>query len=148
MTFYYIIYDFLHIGFQGFNPSTDFRSTGTLGLDSLLYFAKKHPAFVREIMQFGEDEGIRWFSFAITGINITSVCQQLLRDRKVNIFFLRYGVTLETFYELYITIFSRLQFYWKATRPDNMMQFGPVLKKVLEKVAISAERDELVKLYV
>ncbi|CAG8821050.1 76_t:CDS:2, partial [Dentiscutata erythropus] len=38
------------IGFQGKDPSTDFRGMGMLALDDLVYYAKNHPKSARHAL--------------------------------------------------------------------------------------------------
>lgn len=55
------------LGFQGTNPSTDFRGCGVFGLSNLLYFHQEYPhSFI--ILQRGQHHDEK-YPFAITGMN-------------------------------------------------------------------------------
>ncbi|KAG6385114.1 hypothetical protein SASPL_153941 [Salvia splendens] len=58
------------MGWQGANPSTDFRGCGFLSLENLLYFARNYP-------QAGERS--EWeYPFAVAGINVSFMLIQML----------------------------------------------------------------------
>lgn len=54
------------LGFQGKDPSTDFRGAGLFGLNQLYYFASHYPQEYKNIFDNSED-----YSFAISALNIT-----------------------------------------------------------------------------
>ncbi|KAL6560397.1 hypothetical protein OROGR_003956 [Orobanche gracilis] len=63
------------MGWQGKDPSTDFRGGGFISLENLLYFARNFPDLLRK------QEGNRalWeYPFAVGGINITFMLIQML----------------------------------------------------------------------
>ncbi len=60
----------MKIGFQGEDPSTDFRGSGFLGLKNLLYFVENGKEEVEEVLRTALSEK-RWYFFAAAGINIT-----------------------------------------------------------------------------
>jgi hypothetical protein len=89
------------LGFQGKDPSTDFRAMGMLGLENLVYFAEVHPrqakqqliqswggAFINQIemsvpvTQPGP-ENAGWYPYAITSINISQFALELARTRQL-----------------------------------------------------------------
>eukprot|EP01117_Protostelium_nocturnum_P013972 TRINITY_DN5270_c0_g1_i3.p1 TRINITY_DN5270_c0_g1~~TRINITY_DN5270_c0_g1_i3.p1 ORF type:complete len:623 (+),score=239.23 TRINITY_DN5270_c0_g1_i3:163-2031(+) len=61
------------IGFQGTNPSTDFRGMGLLGLLNLLYFAENYSTEVLKIVDSHRD-----YPWAASGINITNMIMNIL----------------------------------------------------------------------
>ena len=65
------------IGFQGDDPSTDFRGMGLLGLDNLLFFSTVYKEAARHILQHSLHP-IHGFPFAIVGINLTHMAYSLL----------------------------------------------------------------------
>eukprot|EP01080_Neovahlkampfia_damariscottae_P004169 gene4169-7479_t len=67
------------IGFQGNDPSTDFRGMGLLGLQNNIYFAKH---FNDECVGILEQE--RDYPFCVAGINVTSFLLSLLQLSKAS----------------------------------------------------------------
>lgn len=58
------------VGFQGNDPSTDFRGSGQLGLENLLFFVSARNEYAQEVLKFSLDKET-WYFFAVAGINIT-----------------------------------------------------------------------------
>ena len=87
---------------QGQNPATDFRGMGILGLESLVYFAQTHPAAARRVCNESLVPNMRWFSFAITHINlafdVVAWCES--EPELVTSVFLHEGATIETFHAI------------------------------------------------
>jgi len=71
------------IGFQGKDPSTDFRGMGMLGLHQLVYFSETKPEVAKSILDTSNDPK-RYFPFAATGINITAFLLQLLNETRMH----------------------------------------------------------------
>jgi len=64
------------LGFQGTDPSSDFRGAGIFGLFNLVYFAENYPEkFHSMLKKTNELEG---YPFAISGLNITNMLFNLL----------------------------------------------------------------------
>ncbi|KYR02260.1 engulfment and cell motility ELM family protein [Tieghemostelium lacteum] len=61
------------IGFQGTDPSTDFRGTGIFGLENLVYFAENHTEKFKKIIQNQIDRKDREYPTCTAGINITQM---------------------------------------------------------------------------
>jgi hypothetical protein len=71
------------LGFQGEDPSTDFRSTGTLGLHHLAQFCRAHPIYATRIIRESgtaatTSEG-PWYPFALCAIHITSMLLSMIK---------------------------------------------------------------------
>ena len=66
----------LHLGFQGSDPATDFRGMGILGLTNLVYFGEHYPDVFRRLVTA---QGKRDYPLACAGINVTSMLLELLR---------------------------------------------------------------------
>lgn len=88
------------IGFQGKDPSTDFRAMGMLGLDDLLYLATNFPATSARILA-ASHHPLSWFSFAIVGINVTAYCLRLVRTRQLQLVFYKYGINEDVYHQVY-----------------------------------------------
>ena len=71
------------VGFQGLDPTTDFRGLGLLGLQQLVYFSKIHPEEARKVLLVSNHPR-RYFPFAATGINISAFMLELVRSRRVH----------------------------------------------------------------
>ncbi|KAL6140001.1 hypothetical protein ACLB2K_058302 [Fragaria x ananassa] len=67
------------LGWQGPNPSTDFRSCGVIALENLIFFARTYPAsFQRLLFKQGGRRATWEYPFAVAGINISFMLIQLL----------------------------------------------------------------------
>ncbi|MQL80790.1 hypothetical protein Taro_013245 [Colocasia esculenta] len=67
------------MGWQGRDPSTDFRGAGFISLENLLFFAKTFSASFQRLLN--KKGGIRaaWeYPFAVAGVNITFMIMQML----------------------------------------------------------------------
>eukprot|EP01114_Cavostelium_apophysatum_P008679 TRINITY_DN2136_c0_g1_i1.p1 TRINITY_DN2136_c0_g1~~TRINITY_DN2136_c0_g1_i1.p1 ORF type:complete len:688 (-),score=180.13 TRINITY_DN2136_c0_g1_i1:35-2098(-) len=140
------------VGFQGVNPSTDFRGMGLLGLLNLIYFSEHYRDRAQNILSQHRD-----YPFAVTGINITSTLINLLNLTKdlvnapapdkswhtalLNLFY--YADNEDTFDELYsqsFLLFDKLWVYEKAT----YMTFPTVIRRLqqlLEELLIRKPLD-------
>lgn len=74
------------IGFQGADPSTDFRGVGELGLHHLDYFCAHHPVYARRMIEEsrtnapdGDVEELPWYPLALCSIHVTKFLCDLLR---------------------------------------------------------------------
>ncbi|GAB2234662.1 hypothetical protein Droror1_Dr00003922 [Drosera rotundifolia] len=67
------------LGWQGPNPSTDFRGCGFISLENLLYFARTYPLSFHRLMFKQDGKRATWeYPFAVAGINITFMLIQML----------------------------------------------------------------------
>nr|GMD62479.1 ELMO domain-containing protein A-like isoform X1 [Ipomoea batatas] len=67
------------MGWQGKDPSTDFRGGGFISLENLLYFAKNFPNSFQDLLQKREGDRSMWeYPFAVAGVNITFMLIQML----------------------------------------------------------------------
>ena len=93
--------DWEQLGFQGENPATDFRAMGLLGLSNLIAFADVCGLDAGRLLQESRDGGLRWFSYAITGINLTADLVKLTRERALDEYYFRHGASPQSFHALY-----------------------------------------------
>eukprot|EP00736_Rhodelphis_marinus_P013154 Rmarinus@m.24274 len=77
--------DWIDIGFQGEDPATDFRATGTLGLLVLCEFARAHPDAARRFVERGLERPLQALPLALTVINFTADVLQLVRERHLDV---------------------------------------------------------------
>lgn len=123
------------MGWQGSNPSTDFRGCGFISLENLLFFAKTHPESFRRLL-FKQD-GVRavWeYPFAAAGINISFMLIQMLDLYSVKprylpgVNFLKLlGEDEQAFDVLYCIAFKLMDAQWLALHA-SYMEFNEVLQ--------------------
>lgn len=126
-------YRWTEIGFQGKDPSTDFRGMGMLAVTNLHIFATNYNELASKIYskslhpKFG-------YPFAIVGINITSWIYFLLLNGHLKTHFYndsallaRNNINLENFNKIYSIIFSEFDTFWFANEP-NVMEFERLTK--------------------
>ncbi|GAA0161054.1 scaffold/adaptor protein [Lithospermum erythrorhizon] len=67
------------MGWQGRDPSTDFRGAGFISLENLLFFAKTFTASFQQLLKKQGGERSTWeYPFAVAGVNITFMIMQML----------------------------------------------------------------------
>ncbi|KAL6513545.1 hypothetical protein OROGR_021031 [Orobanche gracilis] len=67
------------MGWQGKDPSTDFRGGGFISLENLLYFARNFPKSFQDLLRKQEGNRALWeYPFAAGGVNITFMLIQML----------------------------------------------------------------------
>lgn len=70
------------IGFQGSDPGTDIRDTGTYGLLQLLYLSESNKELIHHLYVLSHDLKQN-FPLCCVGINVTLALLKLLRERKL-----------------------------------------------------------------
>ena len=134
------------IGFQGPDPSSDFRGMGLLGLTQLVYFSSKGEGNrAREIL-LDSNHPRRFYPFAATGINLSAFVVDLIHERRLDERIFRrlesveveYAVDVEggpaaneklveigmlEVHEVYCEVFSAFSDMWVASDPPNIMSF-------------------------
>ncbi|MBA0803470.1 hypothetical protein Gohar_013679, partial [Gossypium harknessii] len=67
------------MGWQGPDPSTDFRGGGFISLENLIFFAKKYPQSFQRLLHKQDGNRSEWeYPFAVAGINISFMLVQML----------------------------------------------------------------------
>ncbi|PIA33760.1 hypothetical protein AQUCO_04000073v1 [Aquilegia coerulea] len=67
------------MGWQGKDPSTDFRGAGFISLENLLFFAKTFSiSFQRLLNKQGGNRATWEYPFAVAGVNVTFMIMQML----------------------------------------------------------------------
>ncbi|XP_038975381.1 ELMO domain-containing protein A isoform X1 [Phoenix dactylifera] len=132
------------MGWQGPNPSTDFRGCGFVSLENLLFYARTYPASFQRLL-FKQD-GMRatWeYPFAVAGVNVSFMLIQMLElqsERPKSLPGINFIKILsedeEAFDVLYCIAFEMVDAQWLAMRA-SYMQF----KEVLEATKIQLERE-------
>ncbi|CDW52288.1 ELMO CED12 domain containing protein [Trichuris trichiura] len=116
------------IGFQGHDPSTDFRGMGILGLKQLLFLCKHYPMWSARMYSFSVHPSFG-YPFAIVGINMTSLLCDLLKEGHLKSYFYSLKareLTMEQFHVAYCECFHRFDRRWKTCKPPDIMHFGSV----------------------
>ncbi|KAK2995703.1 hypothetical protein RJ640_007781 [Escallonia rubra] len=149
------------MGWQGPNPSTDFRycsanfmkfekhglrGCGVLSLENLLFFARTYPAsFHRLLFKQGGKRAAWEYPFAVAGINVTFMLIQMLdlysaKPRSLpGVNFVKLlGEDEESFDVLYCIAFAMMDAQWLAMRA-SYMEFNvlpPSLSRFLSALSI------------
>ncbi|PIN09346.1 hypothetical protein CDL12_18075 [Handroanthus impetiginosus] len=67
------------MGWQGKDPSTDFRGAGFISLENLLFFAKTFSTSFQSLLRKQAGKRAAWeYPFAVAGVNITFMIMQML----------------------------------------------------------------------
>lgn len=131
------------VGFQGDDPKTDFRGMGMLGLNQLLYISTKYTPLSRQILSKSHHPTYG-FSYAIVGINLTSVLYELLKKETLRTHF--YNIkddkpSLHDFHELYCYMFREFVTFWFNKKPKDIMEFGRLRDKFKKKIKNKLKED-------
>lgn len=116
------------LGFQGPDPSTDFRGMGMLGLDQLLAFTQIAPKSAHNLWQ-QSNLGSAWFTFSTVGINITALIYSLLVSRSADEYFYTHSST-EDLNQAYQIVFEKFGQYWVVEEAKDVMDFSRIFTKL------------------
>ena len=74
----------IEIGFQGKDPSTDFRGAGMLGLEQLLAITDAKSRYREKSLKHFEVSINKdfWYFFSVCGLNITKRLLTTIKDNK------------------------------------------------------------------
>lgn len=128
------------IGFQGSDPSTDFRGSAILGLDALILFGHRYGKAAQDLVAEAVDGGPSWYPWALASINITWWCISLAKQHQLQYFLL--SPTQDKLYEEidvpiellpFLILQTKLTFlfhsFWRRLDPPpNVMQFESKFK--------------------
>ncbi|XP_020693842.1 ELMO domain-containing protein A-like isoform X3 [Dendrobium catenatum] len=123
------------MGWQGKDPSTDFRGGGFISLENLLFFARTFPKSFHDLLQKRVGDRSLWeYPFAVAGVNITFMLIQMLDLRAakprtmMGALFLKILAEDErTFDLLYCITFKLMDHQW-LTMNASYMDFNAVMK--------------------
>lgn len=123
------------MGWQGSDPSTDFRGGGFISLENLIFFAKTYPEAFQNLLYKRDGDRSAWeYPFAVAGINISFMLVQMLDLHSGNPSSLagqRFLHMLShdemAFDNLFCVAFKLLDAQWLAKRA-SYMEFNDVLK--------------------
>ena len=123
------------MGWQGPDPSTDFRGGGFISLENLIFFAKKYPESFQRLLHKQDGNRADWeYPFAVAGINISFMLTQMLDLQSgkpsslAGIRFLKLlGEDEMALDDLYCVAFQMMDAQWLVKRA-SYMEFNDVLK--------------------
>lgn len=123
------------MGWQGNDPSTDFRGGGFFSLENLLFFAKRYPKTFQHLLCKKGGRRATWeYPFAVAGVNLTFMLIQMLdlRSAKPSSWsgsnFLRILAEDEMAFDLlYCVAFKVMDTLWLAMHA-SYMEFNAVMK--------------------
>ncbi|KAI4348523.1 hypothetical protein L6164_009237 [Bauhinia variegata] len=123
------------MGWQGSDPSTDFRGGGFISLENLIFFAEKYPESFQRLLHKKDGTRAEWeYPFAVAGINISFILVQMLdlhTGIPSSLAGIRFLELLEeddrAFDNLYCVAFQMMDAQWLAKRA-SYMEFNDVLK--------------------
>ncbi|GMH21635.1 hypothetical protein Nepgr_023477 [Nepenthes gracilis] len=136
------------MGWQGKDPSTDFRGGGLISLENLLFLARKFPKSFQDLLRKQEGDRSLWeYPFAVAGVNITFMLIQMLdleavKPRTlVGATFLKFLAENESAFDLlYCITFKLLDHQW-LQMPHGLqykMDFNhPTISKICEEELLS-----------
>lgn len=148
----FISADWIELGFQNADPTTDFRGMGILGLVQLAYFSEHRTQRARFIHAALSDPK-KYYPFAIIGINITSFVFEMVQELRIQRILLenlshtvagnitRYEVVpsddpvcllfgMNVVHDLYCLIFEEFYLQWVIMNPESIMSFGEIFDEV------------------
>ncbi|KAL2559936.1 ELMO/CED-12 family protein [Forsythia ovata] len=123
------------MGWQGRDPSTDFRGAGFISLENLLFFAKTFSTSFQSLLKKQAGKRAVWeYPFAVAGVNITFMIIQMLdldatKPRKfVRAVFLQMLSENEWAFDLlYCVAFMIMDKLW-LEKNATYMEFNEILK--------------------
>lgn len=129
------------IGFQGADPSTDWRSSGRLGLTSMLYFSDLHAeesrcrVIVKQATRgvHGDGETLGWYPFALSYITIVDFLLRLIPLHSLSYIFLSSNLSSveQTFHHLAALLVRHFHEHWiylqTSDHPLEATQARPVV---------------------
>lgn len=123
------------MGWQGKDPSTDFRGGGFISLENLLFFAKNYPKSFQNLLWKQEGDRSMWeYPFAVAGVNITFMLIQMLdlqsakpRTMMGAVFFKLLSENERAFDLLYCIAFKLMDQQWLDMHA-SYMDFNTVMK--------------------
>ncbi|KAM2466529.1 hypothetical protein PS1_008441 [Malus domestica] len=123
------------MGWQGSDPSTDFRGGGFISLENLIFFARQYPESFQRLLHKQDGTRAEWeYPFAVAGINISFVLAQMLdlqSAKPTTLAGIRFLELLKedemAFDNLYCVAFQMMDAQWLVKRA-SYMDFNDVMK--------------------
>lgn len=106
---------------------------GILGLENLLYFADEYNAAARHVLSHSLHPKYG-YTFAIVGINLTSMAFNLLSNGSAKTHFYNLSTqspSLKHFHRLYAYLFYEFDKFWLECEPSSLMDFSNIHARFL-----------------
>ncbi|KAL3835686.1 hypothetical protein ACJIZ3_010422 [Penstemon smallii] len=141
------------MGWQGKDPSTDFRGAGFISLENLLFFAKTYSISFQSLLRKQAGKRAVWeYPFAVAGVNVTFMIMQMLDlDAKKSRTFIR-AVFLQMLSEnewafdlLYCVAFMIMDKLW-LEKNATYMEFNDVLKSTRSQLEKEFLMDDVLRI--
>ncbi|XP_027113399.1 ELMO domain-containing protein A isoform X2 [Coffea eugenioides] len=134
------------MGWQGKDPSTDFRGGGFISLENLLYFARNFPKSFQDLLCKQEGDRAMWeYPFAVAGVNITFMLIQML-DLEAGATFLKFLAENESAFDLlYCITFKLMDNQWLAMHA-SYMDFNTVMKATRRQLENELLQEDITRL--
>ncbi|GAB4858020.1 hypothetical protein Ancab_015923 [Ancistrocladus abbreviatus] len=138
------------MGWQGQDPSTDFRGGGFISLQNLIYFAEKYPESFQCLLHKQDGKRAEWeYPFAVAGVNISFMLAQMLdlqTGKPSSLSGVRFLELLAedemAFDDLYCVAFQMMDAQWLAKRA-SYMEFNDVLKSTRTQLERELELEDV-----
>jgi hypothetical protein len=147
----FISSDWSEIGFQGKDPTTDFRGCGLFGLIQLEYLAKTKSSLAQSIL-LDSMHNRRYYPFSATGINITAFILELLYEHRFHAILFNclqenelkfktnitdgpsgdenlINIGMTQIHKLYCDIYAGFNRLWIVKDPTNIMKFQEIFSE-------------------
>ncbi|XP_042430153.1 ELMO domain-containing protein A-like [Zingiber officinale] len=136
------------MGWQGKDPSTDFRGGGFISVENMLFFARNYPRSFQDLLQKQNGERALWeYPFAVAGVNITFMLIQMLdlqlarpRSFIAAVFLKLLSENDQAFDIMYCIAFMLMDQQW-LTMHASYMDFNMVMKSTRRRL----EQELLIK---
>lgn len=116
------------IGFQGTDPTTDFRGVGVLGLLQLTFFiVNPETCKLCKVIYDLSNDSVQHFPFAIMSMNITQISLQVLREGLLHKQINQKKSVLQVFNQFYFGTFYTFYKIW-VDKKKTIIDTGYVLK--------------------
>ncbi|XP_011624900.1 ELMO domain-containing protein A isoform X1 [Amborella trichopoda] len=141
------------MGWQGRDPSTDFRGAGFISLENLLFFAKTFSTSFQRLLKKQRGKRATWeYPFAVAGVNITFMIMQMLDlhspkpSTLIGTIFMQMLSEYEWAFDLlYCVAFMVMDEQWLA-RNASYMDFNDVLKSTRSQLEREFLLDDVLRI--
>ncbi|XP_020219468.1 ELMO domain-containing protein B [Cajanus cajan] len=138
------------MGWQGSDPSTDFRGGGFVSLENLIFFAGKYPDSFQRLLHKQDGTRAEWeYPFAVAGINISFMLAQMLDlqtglpSSSSGVCFLKLLEEDEMAFDILFCIaFQMMDAQWLSKRA-TYMEFNDVLKSTRAQLENELALDDI-----
>ncbi|XP_062110662.1 uncharacterized protein LOC133822371 isoform X1 [Humulus lupulus] len=141
------------MGWQGKDPSTDFRGAGFISLENLLFFAKTFSTSFQLLLKRQGGKPAAWeYPFAVAGVNITFMIMQMLDLDTIKprtfvrpVFLQMLSENEWAFDLLYCVAFMVMDKQW-LERNATYMEFNEVLKSTRAQLERELLMDDVMRI--